>query len=129
MTLRDLVLDPVTRTKRADFIANLSNDGWFAGQEKHQHLQSTVFRCIETRLPMARSSNTGISCFIDSSGRVLERIGPGISGFAVRQLELDDRLTFYTRYGELFAGTCLGLIVAACIFRLVYRGFFGSNGR
>jgi apolipoprotein N-acyltransferase len=89
--------------KQADFIANISNDGWFATQEKCQHMQATVFRCIENRVPMVRSSNTGISAFIDSSGRVAEEIAPNVAGFATRQIELDSRHTFYTRSGDVFA--------------------------
>src|SRR4029079_17962744 len=69
---RQLIRDPATGRKRADFFANLSNDGWFHDQEKAQHWQLLAFRCIENRVPMARSSNTGISGFIDSCGRVLQ---------------------------------------------------------
>ena len=107
--------------KRAGFIANLSNDGGFAVQERYQHLQTTIFRCIENRVPMVRCSNTGISAFIDSSGRVKEAIAPNEIGFAVRQIELDSRVTFYTRHGDVFAFTCLALVAAAVAGRIAYR--------
>jgi apolipoprotein N-acyltransferase len=83
-----MAFDSSKSQKRADFIANLSNDGWFAALEKHQHWQTTIFRCIENRVPMARSSNTGISGFIDSCGRVQETMRPGAVGPLVRQIEL-----------------------------------------
>lgn len=107
--------------KQADFIANISNDGWFATQERYQHLQSTVFRCIENRVPMVRCSNTGISVFIDSSGRVQEAIAPNGAGFAVRRLELDNRRTFYMRFGDVFAYACMGLVAAAIVGRAISR--------
>jgi apolipoprotein N-acyltransferase len=103
----DMIWDPSAGQKRADFIANLSNDGWFHAQEKHQHFQLLVFRCIENRLPLARSSNTGISGFIDSTGRVGMVLATNVAGAATNTLELDDRVTFYTRHGDVFAWSCL----------------------
>ncbi|MCD6364989.1 MAG: apolipoprotein N-acyltransferase, partial [Planctomycetes bacterium] len=66
--------------KRADILANLSNDGWFVwrrqdGQyrgttEQAQHLVQYCFRAIELRVPVVRAVNTGISASIDSNGRI-----------------------------------------------------------
>lgn len=92
-------------------IANLSNDGWFAAQEKHQHFQSLAFRSIEHRVPLVRSSNTGISGWIDSTGRVRETVAVDTTGSATVQVELDDRETPYSRYGDLFAGVCMGFAI------------------
>jgi apolipoprotein N-acyltransferase len=93
--------------KRADFAVNISNDGWFPWNEKAQHLQDASFRCIETRTPMARAVNTGISGFIDSCGRPHDLIGSGESGTRIAQLQLDSRVTGYSRFGDLFAIVCL----------------------
>jgi apolipoprotein N-acyltransferase len=116
---RCLIRDPTTGRKRADFFANLSNDGWFHDQEKSQHLQLLVFRCIENRVPLARSSNTGISAFIDSCGRVQETIESNTVGSASRRINLDSRETFYTRYGDVFPIGCLVLVGFACAARLI----------
>jgi apolipoprotein N-acyltransferase len=107
--------------KQADFVANISNDGWFATQEKYQHLQTTVFRCIENRVPMVRCSNTGISAFIDSCGRIQRTVAPDTGGFAVRRIELDDRTTFYSRHGDAFAFVCLFLVAAIVVFGAARR--------
>jgi len=98
--------------KRAQFIANISNDGWFNWLEKYQHLQTVVFRCIENRVPMVRSSNTGVSAFIDSCGRIEERLGTDVERWSVRQLKLDPRETFYTRHGDVFAIGCVFIVGA-----------------
>ena len=94
--------------KRAEFIVNLSNDGWFRGTMRRQHLQNAIFRSIENRAPTARACNTGISCFIDSIGRIDEAtmMPEDTSGERVGQLMLDDRFTFYTQYGDVFGGGC-----------------------
>jgi apolipoprotein N-acyltransferase len=59
--------------RAADFLINISNDGWFDGTAEHeQHLAICRFRAIETRRSIARSVNMGISGIIDGNGRVLE---------------------------------------------------------
>ena len=56
----------------ADFLLNISNDGWFDGTSEHdQHLAICRFRAIECRRSVARSVNMGISAIIDANGRVL----------------------------------------------------------
>jgi apolipoprotein N-acyltransferase len=107
--------------KQAVFVANISNDGWFSTQEKYQHLQTTVFRCIENRVPMVRCSNTGISAFIDSNGCVQESVAPGVAGFAVRSIQLDGRHTFYTRYGDVFPVGCVMFVAGAILLRFGCR--------
>jgi len=94
-------------TKRADFIVNLTNDGWFATPQMQQHLQLSVFRCIENRVPTARSVNTGISGFIDSVGRVHDTLGVHTTGTSTSRLELDHRVAPYTHLGNVFAMVCL----------------------
>ena len=67
----------------AQAFLNVTNDGWFAGtHEPATHLRGALFRCVETRRPMVRATNTGISAFIDPLGRVtidppLDEIGLG----------------------------------------------------
>ena len=52
-------------------LVNLTNDGWFGeGPAQWQHAANAVFRCIENRVPMVRSCNNGLSCWVDRFGRV-----------------------------------------------------------
>jgi apolipoprotein N-acyltransferase len=92
--------------KRAHFIANITNDGWFRGVQQAQHLQSAVLRSIENRAPTARSANTGISGFIDSCGRAVNLLPVRTAGTAQLRIPLDDRITFYTRFGDVFGLAC-----------------------
>jgi apolipoprotein N-acyltransferase len=96
-------------SKRADFIVNLTNDGWFATPQMQQHLQLSIFRCIENRVPTARSVNTGISGFIDPLGRVHDLIGVKTTGASTVRLNLDRRVAPYTHLGDLFAGACVAV--------------------
>jgi apolipoprotein N-acyltransferase len=58
---------------KANYLLNISNDGWFDGSAEHeQHLAICRFRAIECRRAMARAVNMGISVVIDGNGRVLQ---------------------------------------------------------
>jgi apolipoprotein N-acyltransferase len=57
----------------ADFLVEISNDGWFDGTCEHEeHLALCRFRAIETRRSIARAVNMGISAVVDGNGRVLQ---------------------------------------------------------
>jgi apolipoprotein N-acyltransferase len=57
----------------ADFLFNISNDGWFDGTSEHdEHLAICRFRAVECRRTVARAVNMGISAVIDGNGRVLQ---------------------------------------------------------
>ena len=56
----------------ANLLVNLSNDAWFGNSTApHQHLQIAQMRSQETGRVMIRSTNTGVSAFIDHKGRVI----------------------------------------------------------
>jgi apolipoprotein N-acyltransferase len=106
--------------KRAQFLVNLTNDGWFRANEMAQHLQAATFRSIENRAPTARSVNTGISGFVDPLGRTHDLVPAGTEGVATAKLTLDRRLTFYTQNGDVFPCIC-GTIAGCVTFVLLYR--------
>lgn len=57
----------------ATVLAVITNDGWWGDTEGYrQHQQYARLRAIETRRWVARSANTGISCFIDPLGKVYD---------------------------------------------------------
>ncbi|MDX1917424.1 MAG: apolipoprotein N-acyltransferase, partial [Rickettsiaceae bacterium] len=58
--------------KDADFIMNLTNDGWYGDSSgPYQHFYMSKIRAIESKLPLVRVANNGISGVIDSFGRIL----------------------------------------------------------
>ncbi|MBW2702500.1 MAG: hypothetical protein JRF33_16895 [Deltaproteobacteria bacterium] len=53
---------------------NMTNDAWFGKTaEPYLHLALAVFRTVEHRLAMVRSTNTGVSAFIDPMGRITQQ--------------------------------------------------------
>jgi apolipoprotein N-acyltransferase len=80
------------KQKKAKFLVNITDDRWFGkSNASYQHLAASVLRAVENRLPLVRSANTGISAFVDSSGRItnmLEKEGRAIfvRGFSVKEI-------------------------------------------
>ena len=119
--------DTVARLSRqfvgrgAQLLVNITNDAWFGDTHAPwMHLQSSVFRTIENRRDLARAANTGVSCFIDRWGRIRKYVQEGeggkakktyISGYAIAPVEFNDQITFYTKFGDIFAILCFGCIL------------------
>lgn len=106
----------------AYLLINLTNDAWFDGTAASvQHLSHSVLRAVENRVPVVRAANTGVSCFIDRSGRIYARIVDGPDGrpaeatllSGVEFPPLGQPLTMYTRWGDWMLALPCGLAVAA----------------
>lgn len=88
---RDVNLD----LPEANILINTSNDAWFGDSlAPHQHLQIAQMRALETGRPMVRSTNTGITAFIDHKGQIVKKT----SQFKVATLTAD----VFGRTGETF---------------------------
>jgi apolipoprotein N-acyltransferase len=113
----------------ANLLVNVTNDGWFLRSAgSRQHLANAIFRCVETRRPMVRAANTGVTCFVNEFGRVTQTLtdehgsqftdGVLSSDVAV---PTDGRLTFYVQHGELFARCCAGFSLVALVIGFARR--------
>jgi apolipoprotein N-acyltransferase len=115
----------------ADVLINISNDGYLGPTPvMRQHLANAVFRAVENDRDLIRVTNTGISGFIDHTGRVHDSTGgfkPEVRTWSIsRNVE---STTFYTRHGDVFVYVCalisLGIISATFMTRR--RGTHASN--
>jgi apolipoprotein N-acyltransferase len=67
---------------RADWIVNVTNDGWFGlSSGPYQHVAQVRMRAIEQGLPIARAANTGISIVYDGFGQTIASLGLAQAGF------------------------------------------------
>jgi len=107
----------------ARFLVNITNDAWFKqGSAPYQHFAASVFRAVENHVYLARAANTGISGFIDPSGRILAIVGNAggeifIKGYRSQEIYLmAAKRTFYSDYGDIFIIFCLLLECSIIIF-------------
>ena len=111
----------------ANLLTDVTNDGWFlhsAGSQ--QHLANAIFRCVETRRPMIRAANTGVTCFVNEFGRVTQILqdetgSTFTEGVLTGEIDVPTghELTFYTYHGELFAKVCTCVTLVTLVIFVV----------
>ena len=100
----------------------ISNDGWWNDTPGHRYLFAySRLRAIETRRSIARSANTGQSGFIDQRGDVGETMFWAERGIRTATLNLNDRQTFYTRYGDAIGRIAGYVFVLSLLYFTAYR--------
>ncbi|QPH41599.1 apolipoprotein N-acyltransferase [Pedobacter endophyticus] len=102
----------------AQFIAIITNDGWWGNTSgKDQHEMYAKLRAIETRRDVARSANTGISCFINQRGDVTQSTKWWTRTALKADINLNDEITFYVKSGDVIAKflSVLAIILALII--------------
>ena len=126
--VRQFVL-PTETNPGANLLVDITNDGWFLHSAgSHQHLANAIFRCVETRRPMVRAANTGVTCFVNQSGRITQALrdetgSTFTEGVLTGEINVptEHELTFYTRHGELFAKLCAVITVVAILIATVIQ--------
>ena len=106
----------------SSLLVNLTNDAWFGhSSAPYQLLAMTRFRAIENRIWIARAANTGISALISPAGNVT-LAGPIFESLQLSGVVgLGAEVTFYTRFGDVFAYICLLLSGFFLVFLILRR--------
>ncbi|PIU20074.1 MAG: apolipoprotein N-acyltransferase [Elusimicrobia bacterium CG08_land_8_20_14_0_20_59_10] len=105
----------------AQLFVNITNDGWYLDTAAPaQHLLVNVFRAVETRRPVLRAANNGISAYIDPYGRIKNRLELNAVGVLSVEPETDPAApqSFYTANGDLFIYAC-GMICLAFLLAVL----------
>jgi len=94
-------------TNGANLIFVITNDGWWGDTPGYkQHLNYARLRAIEFRRDIARSANTGISCFINSRGEISQATDWWKAAVIKGDLNSNDKITFYAKYGDYIGQLC-----------------------
>ncbi len=106
----------------ANAIFIITNDGWWGNTAGHrQHMTFATLRSIETRRSIARSANTGISCFVNQRGDIIDRTGYWVPDVIKGTINANDELTFYVKYGDYIARGCALGSVFLLIITLLFH--------
>jgi len=107
----------------AQIIFVITNDGWWHDTPGYrQHCSFSRLRAVETRRSIARSANTGISCIINQRGDIIEQLRWWQRGGISATVNANDKLTFYTKYGDYLARMC-GVVAVVLILMQIVAGF------
>ncbi|MCH8567840.1 MAG: apolipoprotein N-acyltransferase [Balneolales bacterium] len=116
----DSVFPAVVRrsvAKGADFIAVITNDGWWGNTSGHiQHYEFARLRAIEMRRAVVRSANNGISGMITADGRAHTRTEYWTRTAFELEVPVHNIKTLYTRLGDWFP-LLLTFFSIFCFFR------------
>lgn len=85
----------------ATVLAIMTNDAWWGNTPGHkQHLAYARLRAIETRRPIVRSANTGISGIITPLGEVTNQLSYNTKGVITNTIYPNSDITIYVQYGD-----------------------------
>jgi apolipoprotein N-acyltransferase len=109
--------------KLPHLLVNLTNDAWFgksAGAK--QHLENARFRAIETRLPLLRATNDGVTALISPRGVILSEVWDPeaqsyrLPGFLRGEIDLvEPTASLYTKWGDWPVWVSMGVVLVGLI--------------
>jgi apolipoprotein N-acyltransferase len=101
----------------AEVLVTITNDAWYDGTSApQQHLNQARLRAVETDRYLLRAGTTGISAFVDPTGRMVSSLPMNRQGIVYAKFQPRHTWTPYVRFGDWFAWAAC-VIVAAALFK------------
>lgn len=114
--------------KGSNLICIMTNDGWWGNTQGYkQHANYARLRAIESRKWVARSANTGISCFIDPFGNIVQQLPWAVEGALKQNVAAYATETFYTKYGDLISGLFCIVAISLFLFSIIKKIWKGNQ--
>lgn len=99
-------------------LVNITNDAWFGrSSAPWQHLSMAAFRAVETRTPLVRAANTGITSLIDQNGHIKGMTSLFKEAVMVGEVRPGTANALYLSIGDLFAQAAVALLAVLLIRR------------
>ena len=111
-------------SKGAQMLLNLSNDFWsMSVQAEKQHYQLAVFRAVENRVPLVRSTNSGMTCLVLPDGSTEGVLDTFVQAWGIYEVPIysDNGPTFYTRHPDLVGKLYVVAAAAAVGVLIIYN--------
>jgi apolipoprotein N-acyltransferase len=104
----------------AEIIVNLSNDAWSNSlPAQMQHLSMAVFRAVENRRSMVRSTASGQTVAIDPNGKILAMAEPFTESYLNVEVPIVTPLSIYTLYGDYLGKAFTWAALLVLIFGVI----------
>jgi apolipoprotein N-acyltransferase len=108
----------------AQLLFIITNDGWWGNTPGYrQHMNYARLRAIEFRKGIARSANTGISCFINQRGDIISQSGWWEEDVMKETLYKNNIRTFYAKHGD-YLGVYASAFALILLLMNIFRKFF-----
>lgn len=102
----------------ADVLVTITNDAWYDGTSApRQHLNQARLRAVENDRYLLRAGTTGISAFVDPSGRVVQKLAMNRQGIIYADFQPRHSVTPYVRFGDWFAWVACAATIIAIVRR------------
>jgi apolipoprotein N-acyltransferase len=107
--------------KGANILTIITNDGWWGNTPGYkQHMNYGRLRAVETRKWVARSANTGISCFIDPLGNVIDPQPWDTPSSIKLAIPVDDRQTFFVKHGDILSKATIVVSILLIAMNIIF---------
>lgn len=110
----------------AGLLAVITNDAWWGNTPGYrQHLSYSCLRAIELRRDLVRCGNTGVSCFINQRGEIVQR-GPWWEEASLRgTVNVNSGKSVFAQYGDITGRACtlvMMLMLCLLLVRILAKG-------
>ncbi len=106
----------------ARVLVAVTNDAWFGrSSAPYQHLAISIFRAIETRTPLIRAANTGITAIVDQNGHIQTMTGLFTEASRTGEILPGSGASLYLTIGDLPAWFCVFLTAAIALMVWIKR--------
>jgi apolipoprotein N-acyltransferase len=101
----------------ARILVNITNDAWYGrSSAPFQHFSIAVFRAVETRTPLLRAANTGITAIIDQNGHISTMSNLFQEDFRTSEIKPGSGDSLYLKIGDSPAWLCVIMTSVVVLF-------------
>jgi apolipoprotein N-acyltransferase len=101
----------------ARVLVAITNDAWFGkSSAPYQHLAISTFRAVETRTPLIRAANTGVTAIVDQNGHISSMTGIFVEGFRTGEIQPGSGTSLYLAIGDTPAWLCVLVTAGIALF-------------
>jgi apolipoprotein N-acyltransferase len=118
----EAVSDATTKVPTADIFVALSSDGWFGStHQPYQHVNASILRAVENRLPLVHVLNNGPSIVAMPNGKVIFQSEMNQAGGFIVDVPYgkDSRGSFFSHSPLLFIYSVYGFMLFICLMALL----------
>ncbi len=106
----------------ARVLVAITNDAWFGrSSAPYQHLAISIFRAVETRTPLIRAANTGVTAIVDQNGHIRTMTPLFLEAYRTGEVQSGSGKSLYLTIGDAPAWLCVMLTAGIALFVWFHR--------